>query len=225
MARTSTKANTATENKTTETKESLQNKLNEKTEENNKMLEMIKALQDQINALSANQTQTTSTVSIVQNEDLTRTVKVISLLNNTFNLSTKPLGGGKVFTFETFGEVKNIKYTDLQDILEIYKSDFETGRAILGSKKDYDDLQIGYAYDNVFDIEEFKEIISLKTDRCVEIILDEMEEDMQDNVCSLIATNINNGKQYDYNKIKELEDNGLEITKLANFLKEEEVEE
>lgn len=190
------------------------------------LMKTIQSLQSEISSLkqekeenSNNNNNTQSPIIIRQNEDTTRLVKVTSLLNNTFNLSTQRKGKGRTVTFNKFGESKNIKFTDMQNILENHLKDFEKGYAVLSSKKDYEDLQIEYIYNEVLNFEKMKDIICLKNDNSVNIILN-MDEDMQDNMINLIADNIvNHNYSYDYNKIKQLEDNGFEINEVVEMLK------
>lgn len=227
MARTKKVEETIVENKEAEItkqvvkkskEEELKEKLEQSEKEKNDMMDMIKALQAQMQLLAS--TQSGGQVTIKQNEDLTRTVKVTCLIDNTYNLSTEPLGGGKTFTFKKFGETKNVMFTDMQKILEIYKKDFEIGRAILGSKKDYEDLNLGYAYEKVLTQDKMEQLITLSDKESIDIILD-MDEGMQDDVMNLIAERMAKGESYDYNRIKELEDEGFELTKLAKILEQE----
>lgn len=184
--------------------------------ENDKLLAQLQA---QLNLLQSQlASQQSNGIVIKQNEDITRTVKVISMIENTYNLSTQKFGRGKVYTFNGFGTTHNIKFTDMQDILSIYGHQFEEGYAVLSDKKDYDDLGIGYIYDTVLDFDKMKKITNLESKEAVDIILN-MSEDMQDRIVDIIATNIANGVSYDYNKIKKLEDNGLAITKVAEMNK------
>lgn len=54
-------------------------------------------------------------------------VPVISLLPYRLNLSTKEGGQGDIKKFTKFGEVKNILYKDLVDIIEVNRSFMEAG--------------------------------------------------------------------------------------------------
>src|SRR5512137_2575663 len=54
-------------------------------------------------------------------------VPVISLLPYRLNLATKEGGQGDIKKFTKFGEVKNILYKDLVDIIEINRSFMEAG--------------------------------------------------------------------------------------------------
>lgn len=169
------------------------------------MQAMMAQLQSQINSQSqVAQPQ----VVIQQQSNATRTVKVISLIDNTYIMSTKPLGQGTVYRFDKYGDFKNVKFQDLQDILAINSKQFENGMAVLASKEDYDDLQIGYIYDMVLTKDRMDDVIKLQSDADVDIILG-MSEEMQEKVYSIIADKIANGISYDFNKIKRLEKEGL----------------
>lgn len=182
-----------------------------------KMLEQMQKQMAQMQAQINSQSNGTSVV-IKSNEDITRTVKVVSLVPNVYNLSTQPNGRGRVYTFEKFGDSLNIRFSDMQDILNIYGNQFEKGYAILTNKKDYDDLSIGAIYGTVLTQDQLEDIVLLKNENAVDIILD-MDENMQENVTMIIAEKIVDGVQYDFNRIKELEDEGLKIDEVVNMLK------
>lgn len=184
------------------------------------MKDMMAQLQLQINSQSQiAQPQ----VVIQQQSNATRTVKVISLIDNTYIMSTKPLGQGTVYRFDKYGDFKNVKFQDLQDILAINSKQFENGMAVLASKEDYDDLQIGYMYDMVLDKDRMDDVIKLQSDADVDIILG-MAKEMQEKVYSIIAGKIADGVSYDFNKIKRLEKEGTgdiqEFIKMKEEMKE-----
>ena len=54
-------------------------------------------------------------------------IKVMSLCNNQMNLSTRPRGQGKVFTFKKYGEIKRMLYSELQDIIANHQNFLEQG--------------------------------------------------------------------------------------------------
>lgn len=185
------------------------------------MQAMMAQLQSQINAQA--QANVQPQVVIQQQSNITRTVKVISLIDNTYVMSTKPLGQGTVYRFDKYGDFKNVKFQDLQDILAINSKQFENGMAVLSSKEDYDDLQIGYIYDMVLNKERMDDVIKLQSEADVDIILG-MSEEMQEKVYSIIAGKIADGVSYDFNKIKRLEKEGLgniqEFIKMKEEMKE-----
>ncbi|MBQ0114134.1 MAG: hypothetical protein KBT03_13475 [Bacteroidales bacterium] len=206
--------------KVVETSDDLTTELEKANAEKAQMAQMLAQLQSQMLAMQQqlnNQNNGQGQVVIKQNDDLTRTVKVVSMIPWTYNLSTQPLGRGKVYTFEKFGEFQNIKFSDMQDILSLVSEQFEKGYAILSTKKDYDDLGISYIYDTVLTQEKVEKLVSLNDDNSVDTILN-MEEDMQEKIIGIIANRIATGISYDYNKIKKLEDNGIQINELVELI-------
>lgn len=173
-----------------------------------KMLEM----QSQMNNSAPN-------VVVQSDSNLTRTVKVISMLASTYVLRTNadPRERGRSYVFEKFGDVQNIRFTDMVDIVNNYTSQFEKGWAILTSKKDYDDLGIGDFYNNILTKEQIEDLICLSNDESVDIILD-MDKETQEKIAELIAEKMNSGYAYDLNRIRELRDEGLEIEEIAELL-------
>lgn len=173
-----------------------------------KMLEM----QSQMNSSTPN-------VVVQSDSNLTRTVKVISMLASTYVLRTNadPRERGRSYVFEKFGDVQNIRFTDMVDIVNTYTSQFERGWAILTSKKDYEDLGIGDFYNNILTKEQIENLICLSNDESVDIILD-MDKETQEKIAELIAEKMNSGYAYDLNRIRELRDEGLEIEEIAELL-------
>ncbi len=217
----SVKRKTAVKEAQIEKKDSidLEIELENAKKEKEAMNETLIALQKQLAELQSKieGKEENSQVVIKQNGDLTRTVKVVSLLPNVYNLSTQPLGRGKLYQFNRFGDSHMIKFSDMQDILAIYLNQFEKGYAVLTNKQDYEDLGIGYIFDEVMDKEKIEQLVKLDTQDSVDIIID-MEEDMQEKIIGIIANRIAEGASYDYNKIKKLEDAGLEINELVELI-------
>lgn len=174
-------------------------------EQNSQLLDLINSMKKEIDNLKSQQAvQPQVIVQQSANGDLTRTVKVTSLIAGSYILSTQPNGRGAVFRFEKYGDTKNIKFIEMQSVLQIYGKQFEEGFAVLENKKDYDDLGIGYVYDNVLSKKEFDELLKLKKEEDVDKILN-FSDDMLDNVLRIIAKNIINNVNYDMNIINKLQ--------------------
>ena len=217
-------ANTTKKTTTTQTKAELVDELNKAKNENTEMANMLKQMQEQMAMLQAQinmQAMNNNQVVIKQNDDITRTVRVVCLLPYTFSLTTRKYGvGGKVYTFEKYGEFKDIKFTDMQDIINLFEHRFEEGWVVLTNKKDYDDLGLGHIYDSVRNKDTLDRLTSLEYDDCIDTILN-MNEEMQDIIIRLIAKRIANGENLNYNRIRDLEDNGFEINTLVDLLRAE----
>lgn len=197
------------------------NELEQVKKEKDELAKMLKKMQAQMESLQNQfnaQNSDNNNIVVTQSDNITRTVKVISLVPNTYNLTTQPNGGGKIYTFNKFGDSLNIRFTDMQDILNIYGQQFESGMAILTNKKDYDDLAIGYLWDSVISKDKLDRLLELKDEESIDAILN-MDKDTQERIARIIAQKIFDGVNYNYNVIRDLEDNGIEINSIVEMLK------
>ena len=189
---------------------------------NDEMAEMLKQMQEQMKIMQAQISTPQSMPNIVleQNKDITRTVKVTSLVGNILTLSTMKNGNkaGKTYRFDKYGETQNILFTDMQAILVYHKRQFENGLVILSEDKDYNDLGIGYICNSAILKDKVDEIVMLKDDNAIDTIFD-MNEEMQEKIVDLIAQNLAKGVSYDYNKIKKLKDEGFDVEAIADEIK------
>lgn len=190
--------------------------------QNKKMEEMMAKMQEQMAQMQSqmNQPQMMPNIVLEQNKDITRTVKVTSLVGNILTLSTMKNGNkaGRTYKFEKYGHTQNILFSDMQSILIYHTKQFENGLVMLSTEKDYNDLGIGYIYNSVSHKEVIDEIVMLKDDNAIDTIF-EMNEEMQEKIVDLIAQNLANGVSYDYNKIKQLKDEGFNVEAIAEEIK------
>lgn len=197
------------------------NELEQVKKEKDELAKMLKKMQAQMESLQNQfnaQNSDNNNIVVTQSDNITRTVKVISLVPNTYNLTTQPNGRGKLYTFNKFGDSLNIRFTDMQDILNIYGQQFESGMAILTNKKDYDDLAIGYLWDSVISKDKLDRLLELKDEESIDAILN-MDKDTQERIARIIAQKIFDGVNYNYNVIRDLEDNGIRINSIVEMLK------
>lgn len=197
------------------------NELEQVKKEKDELAKMLKKMQAQMESLQNQfnaQNSDNNNIVVTQSDNITRTVKVISLVPNTYNLTTQPNGRGKLYTFNKFGDSLNIRFTDMQDILNIYGQQFESGMAILTNKKDYDDLAIGYLWDSVISKDKLDRLLELKDEESIDAILN-MDKDTQERIARIIAQKIFDGVNYNYNVIRDLEDNGIKINSIVEMLK------
>lgn len=193
-----------------------QSEIEKLTKEKEEMAKMFAQMKEQMEQMKAQMVQPQIVVQNQQNSDLTRTIKVTSLLPNLYVL---PIDGKEnTYVFREFGQSMLIPFTDMQKIISKYLKQFENGYAILSCQKDYDDLQIGYVYDNVLSKEQFEQVVKLEDENSIDIILG-MESDMQEKIINMIARDIINGVNYDYNKIQILKQNGLDIDEVVDMIR------
>jgi hypothetical protein len=87
-------------------------------------------------------------------------IKIMSLVKNPLNLSTKPHGRGKTFHFENFGEVKTVFYSELLDIIENHPSFFEAGYFYILDSRVIEANNYGDVYSRILTKEKMEEIFS-----------------------------------------------------------------
>lgn len=190
---------------------------------NDEMSEMLKQMQEQMKTMQTQmnmQNQSQPNIILEQNKDITRTVKVTSLVGNILTLSTMKNGNkaGKTYRFDKYGQTQNILFTDMQTILIYHRKQFENGLVILSDEKDYNDLGIGYVYSSTMLKDKIDEIVTLKDDNAIDTIFD-VNEAMQEKIIDLIAQKLASGESYDYNKIKQLKDEGFDVEAIADEIK------
>lgn len=113
---------------------------NEKEELQNNKNDYIKELEAEIAALKIKKD-----LSTIQDQDYAPEftisqddyIKVISLCSDGWRLNLSTLGGGngRVYKFSKFGEQRNIRYGDLNDIVEAHRNLLEAGRFYILNKK------------------------------------------------------------------------------------------
>ena len=195
--------------------------------EKEELKEQLKAMQEMMSTMQAQMNSTQNqpvNVQISQNQDSYRSVRVTSLVPYMLNLKTQSIGkkdGNRIYTFTKYGESKAIPFLDLQKIISIQESFFEDGRVILQNKEDYDALLIGNVYSNIISKEKIDAISELKSNEDIDIILS-FSGDMQEAIARIIADKMNSGVSYDFNKIRLLKDNGLDIEEISIMSKNEE---
>ena len=218
------------EKKVTTTEKVVNKKSKEETIVDDKLKAENDALKKKINDIQAQidrmlEIQSQPQTQVVNTSKANKTVKVTSLLSCAYVLNTSTDSKkGKTYTFDKFGDSKMIRMNDMVDILSLYQHQFEEGMAIFENRQDAIDLDVEYIFDLAPTKQYMERVILLKSYDDVDFILG-LSKDMQENIMTLIAENIKNGVNYDYNIIEELKNEGLDITQLVDKLKAFEVEE
>lgn len=102
-------------------------------------------------------------------------IRIMSLCYGQLNLSTEPFGRGKVYSFSKYGEVKNILYSTLIDIVNSNRSFAEDGHFyildkdavyFLGLSDSYKKILSKDIIDNIYsyDISSISDIVNNTTD-------------------------------------------------------------
>lgn len=195
---------------------------NVNTNENINELEMLR---QQLAELSAKFNQITSstalpvTTSVVMDSER---IKVMSLCSNVLNLNTQNYGKGKNFRFGEFGEVKNIPYKDLSDILEVNRGFLESGYFVILNPKVVESEGLGEIYEKILDkakiekilagnesdaVNFFKSTTDVQRETIVHLILDKMMKGENFDLNLLNRLSVVIGPDYSiYNRFKEMKE-------------------
>ena len=181
-------------------------------EQNAKMAEMQKQIEN-------NKSQTV-VVNSDNNSIRGKKVKVVNLMQNTLNLSTEPNGGGRIFTFNNYGDSKLIKFDDLADIVSAYPYTMEHGLVFICDKEVVKELGLEDEYSKLFDKEIMDKVIWLREESDLDLFLG-MDINLQESVARRIAELINANERMDYNYVRTIkEKTGIDIEAIAKELKE-----
>ena len=97
-------------------------------------------------------------------------IPVMSLLPYRLNLTTKEGGQGDVKRFTKFGEVKNIMYKDLVDIIEVQRSFTEAGFFYIMSPEARRKLGLDEAYSKILTKDKIDQILtSIDSELCIDL--------------------------------------------------------
>jgi hypothetical protein len=201
--RKTTKAQTNNEEVNQLTADSLLVKnLSETIESLKKELEVIKSQTMMNNAHDTIPQQYQPNPNIVNTVQPNEYIKVMSLIDNKLNLSTRDHGLGKTFSFEEFGETQDILYSDLMEINNHHRNFLEAGyyyilddRVVaMASKKD--------AYKKILTKEQIEKI--LNNDEAAISLFQKANPKQQEVIVKFIIKKIINNEPVDYNLIDKL---------------------
>lgn len=201
--RKTTKAQTNNEEVNQLTADSLLVKnLSETIESLKKELEVIKSQTMTNNAHDTIPQQYQPNPNIVNTVQPNEYIKVMSLIDNKLNLSTRDHGLGKTFSFEEFGETQDILYSDLMEINNHHRNFLEAGyyyilddRVVaIASKKD--------AYKKILTKEQIEKI--LNNDEAAISLFQKANPKQQEVIVKFIIKKIINNEPVDYNLIDKL---------------------
>lgn len=194
------------------------NKENETVDYNKLISEMMKKISDLESQLENKKTEN----HYSQSNGLSKKIKVISLWNTKLNISTEPNGRGKVFCFDSYGDVKYIRFEDLQDVVSSYPRTTKKGAYYICDSEAVDALGLTDVYENLATKEEVDSLIELKDDVAFDV-LSNMPKSRQKDIVNRIAKNLNDGASINFNVVRKIKENlGFDIEEIANNLKSNE---
>jgi hypothetical protein len=127
-------------------------------------------------------------------------IKVISLNFGKLVLSTEGRGQGKIFTFNKFGEVKNIIYSDLANLIHHQQSFAEQGRFYILDKQVVKNHGLVEYYDKLMTKEMIDNILNHNRDEIISLFTNATDA-QKETIVNILIKKIVNGEDVDINKI------------------------
>lgn len=151
--------------KKTQTTEATSTKANVNVDVNAELLKKLEEMQKQINELKT-ENQALKNDTDEMNEELNgdTEIEVISQFVGTLALSTDGNGMGTVYRFEKFGEVQDIPFSDLKDIVKNKPSFAKEGLFYISNKEAVKKLRLTKEYEHIVNSNIFAHLLDEKSD-------------------------------------------------------------
>lgn len=185
---------------------------------NDELSEMLLKLQAQLNDVTTKMatgmiSQPTKDTSLIGKK-----IKCINLMRNPLNVSTEPLGKGKMFEFQKYGESKLIKFDELSDIVSSYPNTMSQGLLYIANANAVEELGLSDEYENIHTKEMLDELIYLRRDMDVDVFIS-MPKALQKSTAVEIARLINANEAIDWNRQKSIKDaTGIDFEEIAKAI-------
>ena len=207
MGRTSTKKpNDKVEIKTPEQLQQENQQLRFELDEIKKMLTNLTKEQNKENAVKKNNEKPVNNEVVfddIQQEIEIRPnkyIKVISLTNGMLVLTTQPMGQGKEFRFNKFGETKNIIYSELTEILHCHQSFAEAGKFYIADKNVVFNHGLIEFYKKILTKDMIENLLEYSHEQVIDLFKSATQA-QQETIVSIIANRIMNEQEVDLNKV------------------------
>ena len=193
-----------TEKKVTKKVEGEELKITHKEEETSSVIEdlmnQLKEMQQQIASLTKEKEQLEADKEEKEVEELTSDtdIPVISLVTGGLTISTEGNGVGTVYRFEEFGEIKDIPFGDLKDIVKNKPEFAKSGIFYIANEEAVKKLRLSRDYKNIISDELFAHL--LEEDAKVVIEAYKIAPKLQqEQVVSMIEDKLEKGIEVDAN--------------------------
>jgi hypothetical protein len=168
-------------------------------------------LNKKLEALTKEKTEKKEVSQISPNEF----IKVMSLVNNKLNLSTKPGRDGKHFGFDRYGEVKNILYSDLIEINNNQKNFLEAGYYYILDDRVIDLEGLNDIYDRILSKAQIEQILTNEKD--AKALFQKTNPKQQSVIVKVVIEKMIKGENIDYNLVDMLTKvSGINIQEKVN---------
>lgn len=152
-------------------------------------------------------------------------VKCISLSYNPVNISTLPMGQGRVFEFKNYGQAMFIKYDDLLDVISSYPNTIASGLIYIADREFCEEQGLFEDDSTIYTKDILDRIVYLRDDVDVEL-MQGMSEPLLESTIRKIAELYNANESFEANKLDFIKRNlGYDIVEIAKDIKVESIQE
>ena len=150
-------------------------------------------------------TSNTSITPIIDEEDNfeitpNKFIKVMSLNFGKLVLTTEARGQGKTFIFNKFGDIRNIIYTDLSNIVHNHQSFAEKGRFYIFDKNFVRNHGLSEYYNKFLNKETIDNILNYNSDEIISLFKNTTDV-QRDIIVNLLIKKIVDGEEVDVTKV------------------------
>lgn len=214
MAKTTTETKTA-EKKTTTKKSTAKKVEATKVDETQLALDKAMALIAQMQSEMDELKKQNDAPVIIQNDNSKRRrIKCISLAHHPVNVSTMPNLNGKIFQFVNYGQIVQINYDDLLEVIAAYPNTMASGLVYICDKEVIEDNGLSEAYETIYDKDTMDMIPYLRKEADANLILG-MSEDLRESTLIEVVRLYKAGERMDGGALAVLRENGIDIIELA----------
>ncbi len=164
--------------------------------------QLLKELQEQLAQLKAENEQLKKTKVVEEDEDEELTsdtdILVISQTVGTLVISTDGNGSGTVYRFEKFGDVQDIPFGDLKDIVKNKPRFAREGAYYIANEKAVKKLRLGTQYKDIIDSKTFDNLFNLDA-KAIVSLYESAPHMQQEQIISMIEDRIDKKLEVDGN--------------------------
>jgi hypothetical protein len=130
-------------------------------------------------------------------------IKVLSLCPYELNLSTERNGRGRIYSFREYGEVKNIRYNDLADIIEIHRNFLEDGFFVILDNDIIDMHGLEEAYGKILTEENIDGILNDNYSDAIKLF-ETANKRQQENIAAMFVKKIMDNESVNLNFVDQI---------------------
>lgn len=175
-------------------------------------MELIAKMQEELNALKAEKTE--QVVIAPTPSAQSKKIKCVSISHHPVNVSTQPKLNGKVFKFGKYGQVVQMKYDELLEVLAAYPNTMETGLIYICDKDVVEDNGLADAYAHIYDKETMDKIVYLREESDADLIVG-MNDELRESTIIKVIELYKSGERMDANALAILREHDIDIVELA----------